>query len=97
MNINIQKVKQANKKFRAISHPLRIKIVEFIAKRGTTSVTPIYGTLKLEQSVVSQHLKILRDAGILSNKREGQKIIYRVNDAEIKKIGGLAAKLESGN
>lgn len=94
MKIDHKNVRQAQRKLRAVAHPLRLKIMEFIDKKGTTPVTPIYRILRLEQSVASQHLKILRDAGVVITKREGQRIIYSVNHNEVKRITDLADRLQ---
>ena len=64
---------------RALAHPLRLKILEFIDKNGTTNVNRIYNTLKIEQSITSQHLKILRLADVVIAKRDGKLVHYRIN------------------
>ncbi|MFN8287524.1 MAG: metalloregulator ArsR/SmtB family transcription factor [Chitinophagales bacterium] len=64
---------------RAVAHPLRMQLIEFIAHNPGTNVNKIYNTLKLEQSVTSQHLKILRDAGLVVTERKGKFIFYSVN------------------
>jgi ArsR family transcriptional regulator len=46
-------------------------------------VNKIYNTLKLEQSITSQHLRILRDAGLVNTTRDGKYIHYTVNYAKI--------------
>lgn len=76
----------ANKILRALSHPLRLKILEFIDKNKATNVNKIYNTLKLEQSITSQHLRILRDADLVSTERQGKMILYEVNYTHIDKI-----------
>ncbi len=75
---------------RALKHPLRMKILKFIEKRGNTSVTPIYRSLGLEQSVTSQHLNILRKENMVVAKRDGKQIFYKVNFAQLKKINKIA-------
>ncbi len=64
---------------RALAHPLRMKILEFIDRHKTINVNKIYNTLKLEQSITSQHLRILRLAGIVDTKRDGKFIHYTIN------------------
>ena len=59
---------------RALAHPLRLKILEFIDNQGTTNVNRIYNTLKIEQSITSQHLKILRLADVVRSEREGKMV-----------------------
>ncbi|MFT6150395.1 MAG: ArsR family transcriptional regulator [Saprospiraceae bacterium] len=64
---------------RAIAHPLRMRILEFIDNNSDINVNKIYNTLKLEQSITSQHLRILRDAGLVNTTRDGKYIHYTVN------------------
>ena len=64
---------------RALAHPLRMEILEFIDQNKSINVNKIYNTLKLEQSITSQHLRILRSAGIVLTRREGKFIHYTVN------------------
>ena len=64
---------------RALCHPLRMQILQFIDDNDNINVNKIYNTLKLEQSITSQHLRILRNAGIVSTKREGKFIYYHIN------------------
>ena len=70
---------------RAVNHPLREKILVFIKESNNrTAVTPIFKRLRIEQSVASQHLGILRRAGIVTASHEGQEKYYSVSDAAIK-------------
>jgi len=64
---------------RALAHPLRLKILEYIDELGETNVNRIYRTLEIEQSITSQHLKILRLAGVVNARREGKKVHYKIN------------------
>jgi ArsR family transcriptional regulator len=56
-----------------------MKILEFIDKNKTINVNKIYNTLKLEQSITSQHLKILRASGLVQTHREGKFIHYTID------------------
>lgn len=69
----------ATELLRAIAHPLRLSILKFVDEKGVINVNKIYNTLKLEQSITSQHLRILRSADIVDTKREGKFIYYNVN------------------
>ena len=69
---------------RALAHPLRLKILEFIDNNDSINVNKIYNTLKLEQSITSQHLRILRINGLVITKRDGKYIHYSVNYDGIK-------------
>ncbi len=83
VNIDNQKLELSSEILRALAHPLRLKIVEFIDQNKRINVNKIYNTLKLEQSITSQHLKILRDAEILETKRTGKYIFYNLNYSRI--------------
>lgn len=64
---------------RALAHPLRMKILEFIDRNDAINVNKIYNTLKLEQSITSQHLRILRLAGLVDTERDGKFIHYSID------------------
>lgn len=68
--------------FKALAHPTRLRILE-ILNEGEECVCKIYEALDLEQSNVSQHLKVLRDNDILKTRREGPMIMYRISRPEI--------------
>ncbi len=72
-------VKQAAEITRALSHPLRLAILEFIDTHPDTNVNSIYRFLRIEQSVASQHLKILKQANIVEADKEGKYVRYRIN------------------
>jgi len=64
---------------RALAHPLRLQIMEFIDQNDEINVNKIYNTLNLEQSITSQHLRILRLADLVETKRDGKFIYYSIN------------------
>lgn len=61
---------------RALAHPLRMRILEFIDQNDDINVNRIYNSLELEQSITSQHLRILRQAGLVVTERRGKFIHY---------------------
>lgn len=63
---------------RALTHPLRMRILEFIDQNDMINVNRIYSSLNLEQSITSQHLRILRQAGLVETERRGKYIHYRL-------------------
>jgi DNA-binding transcriptional ArsR family regulator len=72
---------------RAASHPLRERILTFIKENDNRiHVTAIYKKLRIEQSVASQHLGILRRAKLVTTKKEGKVVYYSVNDTTIKHL-----------
>ncbi|MBK6543817.1 MAG: helix-turn-helix transcriptional regulator [Saprospiraceae bacterium] len=64
---------------RALAHPLRLKILEFIDRNGSVNVNKIYSSLKIEQSVTSQHLSILRITGVISTEKLGKFVHCSIN------------------
>ncbi len=70
---------------KALSHPTRLKILN-ILKENELCVCVIFEQLELEQSNVSQHLKVLKDQDILISRRNGSKIMYKVKDKNVFKI-----------
>ena len=79
VTINDEMLEDSSEILRALAHPLRMKILEFIDKHKTINVNKIYNSMKLEQSITSQHLKILRTTDIVITERDGKFIHYSVN------------------
>ena len=93
LKIDALQLKKAALIFRAINHKLRQQIIRFINQNGKITVTQIYVKLRLEQSVASQHLAILRKAGFVNTERDGKFIYYSVNHDRIAEIHKVAAEL----
>lgn len=91
--IDVPTIKTAASVYRAIYHPLRLQMIELIHKAGKTHVTPLIKKLKLEQSLVSAQLKILRDSRVVTVERQGQRILYSVNHSRLNQIGAATKKL----
>jgi len=83
---NQQELDIATEILRAIAHPLRLQILEFVDERKIINVNKIYNTLKLEQSITSQHLRILRNADLVDTKREGKFIFYSINYDKLEQV-----------
>jgi len=79
VDINNEKLQISSEVLRAVAHPLRLKILEFIDQNDMINVNKIYNSLNLEQSITSQHLRILRMAGLVETKRDGKFIHYSVD------------------
>lgn len=86
-------LKRAVLTLRALNHPLRKKLITMIEEKRKITVTEIYNILKIEQSVASQHLAILRRADIVTTKREGKFIFYGVNKKRIAEVTTLVEEL----
>ena len=70
---------------KALAHPARLKMVAGLLK-DECNVTQIQKELRMPQPTISQHLRILKNAGIIKGRREGTKTCYRVIDARARKI-----------
>lgn len=93
IEINLGELKKADLVVKALNHKLRLEILKLLTEKPKSPVTTIYVKLKLEQSVASQHLAIMRRAGIVKSEREGKFIFYSVNPIRIGEILKLAKKL----
>lgn len=77
--IDVANLKDAVELTRALAHPLRMKILEFIDRSGDINVNNIYRNLQLEQSITSHHLKILKEANVVNATKDGKLMIYSIN------------------
>jgi ArsR family transcriptional regulator, virulence genes transcriptional regulator len=91
--IDVLPCRKAALKIRALKHKLRQEILQLIHKHESMQVTAIYKKLKLEQSVASQHLAILRKSNFVVTKREGKFIYYSVNYNQINEFQEQLKKL----
>jgi ArsR family transcriptional regulator len=73
-------IERASRSLKAMSHPLRLKILCTLGDEEV-SVQEIVENVGTSQSNISQHLAILRDKGILSSRKDANRVYYRVSDA----------------
>ncbi len=78
---------------RAVNHKLRQRIIDLLEEKDNMTVTDIYIKLRLEQSVASQHLAILRRAGVVVTRREGKFIFYSIDRDRLSQISSLVEEL----
>jgi len=71
--------------FAALADPTRARIVDVLAARGR-SVNEIVDEFSLTQPSISRHLKILREAGLVSVERKGQQRVYRLDPEPLRAI-----------
>lgn len=65
---------------RAISHPIRQRIIQLLQENGEMNVTDIYVKLRGDQPTTSRHIKILSKSNILSSQRQGKYKYYSINN-----------------
>ena len=78
-------MKNEVKILKALADETRLRIVLFIGA-GEICACKVVPSTKKAQPTVSQHLKILLEAGVLSQRREGKNILYRINDGRVLKL-----------
>ena len=78
---------------RALSHPARVAIVRYLATHGTCVCGEIVNVLPLAQATVSQHLKVLKEAGLVQGEVDGPRTCYCVNPETVKQFQSLVASL----
>ena len=86
VKVDFLNLKKASMILRALNHKLRQQIVRILDENKKLTVTELYIQLRLEQSVASQHLAILRRAGIVKTERDGKFIHYTINHDRIADI-----------
>ncbi len=86
---------------KAIAHPARIAILEYLLKVDNCICGDIVNELPLAQATVSQHLKELKNAGLIKGNIEGNAICYCIDEGAVKKLQtyfvALFTKLELKN
>ncbi len=93
LKVELLTLKKADITIRALNHKLRLQIIRLLQDKGEMTVTEIYSKLKLEQSVASQHLAILRRADIVNTRRDGKFIFYTLNSVRIEEIYNISKSL----
>lgn len=93
IKIDFLHMKKASLTLRAVNHKLRQQMIKLLDENQKMTVTEIYVKLRLEQSVASQHLAILRRAGIVSTLRDGKFIFYTINYKRAKEVNDFVESL----
>ncbi len=71
---------------RCLGHPMRLRILDILERRGEATVTEIYEALGIEQAMCSQHLNLMRDKGVLARRKEGVHVYYSLGDPRALKV-----------
>lgn len=95
IQLNYTELRKAVLVLRAVNHKLRQNIIDLLEEHGRMTVTDIYIKLRLEQSVASQHLAILRRSGVVKTDREGKFIYYSLDKDRLNQISRLVEELAS--
>ncbi len=80
---------------KALGHPARIAIIDFILKSNSCICGDIVNELPLSQPTVSQHLKELKNAGLIKGSVDGSTICYCINEIGFQKISAFFQNIEA--
>lgn len=86
----MKSIEEQSRILKAIAHPHRMEIILRLKGDGC-NVSEIQNSMDLPQSTISNHLLILKNAGILSSRREGTTVCYKIEIEEIKQILDILA------
>jgi len=76
---------------KAIAHPARVRIVRMLSRKEARVCSQIVGELPLAQSTVSEHLRILKEAGLIRSSQDGPRVGYCINFDTLRKLKALIA------
>ncbi len=74
---------------KAVSHPIRVKILRLLSRKDAHQCSHIVDELPLAQSTVSEHLRILRSAGLIKANEKGPRVAYCIVPAALKRFKAL--------
>ncbi len=77
----------------ALAHPARVRIVRLLVNRTSCMCGEIVAEMPLAQSTVSQHLKILKESGLVQGEVDGPRVCYCINQAAMAKLKKLVEGL----
>ena len=80
---------------KALGHPARIAIIEYLLKVGTCICGDIVNELPLAQPTISQHLKELKNAGLIKGNISGNAICYCIDETGFESLEGFFANISS--
>ena len=76
----------------ALAHPLRLRIIAFLRERRGASVQALCRGLDLEQSLASQQLRILRQAGLAASQRDGKHVNYYIDEGRYAEVAAAVMR-----
>ena len=83
---NIQDFERLAGACKALSHPARLAILQTLAQRGVCICGEIVDVLPLSQATVSQHLKVLKEAGLISGEIRGPRSCYCIDTTTLRAL-----------
>jgi ArsR family transcriptional regulator len=78
---------------KALAHPVRVKIVRLLLERGTCLRGDLSQELPVRGTTIWQHLKVLKEAGVIKGDIDGPKLCYCLNDAVLRRLAELVGEV----
>jgi len=78
---------------KAVGHPVRVQILRILARRTACICGDIVDEIPLAQSTVSQHLKVLKEAGLIRGEVDGPRVCYCIEPRVVRRLKVLVAGL----
>ena len=76
---------------KALGHPARVRILRMLSRNSSSVCSQIVGELPLAQSTVSEHLRILKDAGLIRSNQDGTRVGYCIDNSALRRLKALTA------
>jgi ArsR family transcriptional regulator len=89
--VNGEEAIELSRIFKALSDPVRLRLLSLIGAHagGEACVCELVDAFELTQPTISHHLKVLREAGLISSERRGTWVYYRVRPGALEQLAGL--------
>jgi ArsR family transcriptional regulator len=78
---------------KAVGHPARVRILRLLSRKEAKVCSQIVGELPLAQSTVSEHLRILKEAGLIRSREEGSRVGYCINYPVLRRLKALVGAI----
>ncbi len=91
--LNLRNADEHAAQLKALGHPVRLGIAIRLADEGGTCACDFAEIFRVSQPTVSQHLKVLREAGLVETRRQGTQILYSLDPTAMKRLGSLLESL----
>lgn len=76
---------------KAIGHPVRVRILRMLSRKEARVCSQIVDEIPLAQSTVSEHLRILKDAGLIRSTQDGPRVGYCIDNNVLRRLKALTA------
>jgi ArsR family transcriptional regulator len=86
---------ESSTKLKALGHPIRLGIALRLADEGGTCACDFAEIFEVSQPTVSQHLKVLREAGLVQTRREGTQIYYSLDPRGVDELRAVVSQLSA--